>query len=111
MLTLALSLRKRAYRDIPQVIRFTEPSAYSQRARGSLQSIFVTASALIDPKALLTSEQVMDRLLGDARLRRIAMTCVLPAVRCGDEWRYRKSDLDAWIAAQNSRRPADLPKS
>jgi hypothetical protein len=62
--------------------------------------------------ALLTSEQVMNRLLGDAKLRRVAITCVLPAVRWGAEWRYRKCDLDAWIDAQYSRRSGtDLPKS
>jgi hypothetical protein len=54
-----------------------------------------------DP-ALLTSDQVTDRLLRDARLRRVAMACVLPAVRCGAEWRYRLSDLEAWIAAQRA---------
>jgi len=53
-----------------------------------------------DPQMLLTSEEVMERLLGDAHLKRIASTCVLPAVRCGDEWRFRKSDLDAWIKRQ-----------
>jgi hypothetical protein len=48
----------------------------------------------------LTGEQVIDRLLEDPLLRRIASTCVLPAVRCGDEWRFRKSDLDQWIGRQ-----------
>jgi hypothetical protein len=50
----------------------------------------------------LTSEEVVDRLLEDPLLRRIASTCVLPAVRCGDEWRFRKSDLDQWIGRQRS---------
>ncbi|HZR23974.1 MAG TPA: helix-turn-helix domain-containing protein [Vicinamibacterales bacterium] len=58
------------------------------------------AFSAADDLPLLTSDQVMDRLLSDATLRRVAMTCVLPAVRCGTEWRYRKSDLDAWIAEQ-----------
>ena len=53
-----------------------------------------------DDATLLTSEEVVDRLLADAHLRRVATTCVLPAVRFGGEWRYRKSDLDAWIAQQ-----------
>jgi hypothetical protein len=48
----------------------------------------------------LTSEEVVDRLLEDPLLRRIASTCVLPAVRCGDEWRFRRSDLDQWIGRQ-----------
>jgi len=53
----------------------------------------------------------MERLLCDAQLRRVAMTCVLPAVRCGEEWRFRKSDLDAWIAAQYGRADRNVPKS
>ena len=54
----------------------------------------------VEPGDLLTTEQVMDRLLADATLRRVAMTCVLTAVRCGNEWRFRKSDLEAWIELQ-----------
>ena len=42
----------------------------------------------------------MDQLLADANLRRLALTCVLPAVRVGSEWRFRKTDLDAWISQQ-----------
>jgi hypothetical protein len=49
---------------------------------------------------LLTSEQVMDRLLVDAKLRRVAATCVLPAVRCGNDWCFRRSDLEDWIRRQ-----------
>jgi hypothetical protein len=48
----------------------------------------------------LTSEEVVNRLLDDPLLRRVAATCVLPAVRCGDEWRFRRSDLDQWIVGQ-----------
>jgi hypothetical protein len=48
----------------------------------------------------LTGDQVVDRLLEDPLLRRIASTCVLPAVRCGDEWRFRRSDLEQWIYRQ-----------
>lgn len=32
---------------------------------------------------LLTTEEVIERLLEDAMLRRVAATCVLPAVRVG----------------------------
>jgi excisionase family DNA binding protein len=53
---------------------------------------------------LLTTEQVMDRLLARPALRRAASTCVLPAVRVGAEWRFRRDDLEAWIAGQT--RPA-----
>jgi excisionase family DNA binding protein len=48
----------------------------------------------------LTSDDVIEILQGDPVLRRVALTCVLPAVRMGDEWRFRRSDLDAWIARQ-----------
>jgi hypothetical protein len=50
---------------------------------------------------LLTTDQVIDRLL-DANLRRVAATCVLPAVRSGDDWRFRRVDLDEWIRRQAS---------
>ena len=50
---------------------------------------------------LLTGQQVIERLLGDVRLRRVALTCVLPAVRVGSEWRFRKTDLDEWIKRQS----------
>ena len=51
---------------------------------------------------LLTSEEVIQRLCADAALRRVAVTCVLPAVRCADAWRFRRADLDAWIVRQKS---------
>lgn len=53
----------------------------------------------------LTTEQVMDRLLEDPRLRAMASTCILPAVRCGDQWRFRRSDLDQWIGRQGRTGP------
>ena len=52
------------------------------------------------PPELLTSEEVIERLRSDELLRRRAVTCVLPAVRWGGEWRFRRTDLDAWIARQ-----------
>jgi DNA integrity scanning protein DisA with diadenylate cyclase activity len=48
----------------------------------------------------LTSEDVIDVLQKDPLLRRVALTCVLPAVRVGTEWRFRRTDLDEWIARQ-----------
>lgn len=48
----------------------------------------------------LTSEEVIEVLQRDPVLRRVALTCVLPAVRVGEEWRFRRTDLDAWIAKQ-----------
>jgi excisionase family DNA binding protein len=49
---------------------------------------------------LLTADEVIDRLLEDANLRRVAATCVLPAVRVGSSWRFRRVDLDQWISRQ-----------
>jgi hypothetical protein len=43
---------------------------------------------------------VIDRLLAQPLLRRMAVTCALPAVRVGVEWRFRHSDLEAWVAVQ-----------
>lgn len=54
---------------------------------------------------LLTTEEVMERLLADESLRRSAARCVLPAIRCGKEWRFRKRDLDAWIERHRSGLP------
>jgi hypothetical protein len=55
-----------------------------------------------DLMELLTSEDVIQRLCADSALRRLAITCVLPAVRYADEWRFRRRDLDAWIMQQKN---------
>ena len=62
----------------------------------------MTKSPPIDPGPWLTPEQVIERLTADPALRRRASTCVLPAVRRGDTWQFRKSDLDEWIGRQDS---------
>ena len=49
---------------------------------------------------LLTTEEVIEALHSDPVLRRAALSCVLPAVRVGTEWRFRRGDLDQWIARQ-----------
>jgi hypothetical protein len=49
---------------------------------------------------LMTAEEVMDRLLDVAALKQLASTCVLPAIRRGNEWRFRRTDLEAWIVGQ-----------
>jgi hypothetical protein len=51
---------------------------------------------------LLTARQVISALLARPALRKVAATCVLPAVKHGNEWLYRKADLDAWLAKQES---------
>jgi hypothetical protein len=49
---------------------------------------------------LLTAEEVTDLLLADAALQCREAPCVLPAIRQGGRWRFRKSDLDDWIKQQ-----------
>jgi hypothetical protein len=53
-------------------------------------------------ECFLTSEEVLSRLVESQWLRARAATCLLPAVRVGSEWRFRLSDLEAWIAEQRS---------
>jgi hypothetical protein len=40
----------------------------------------------------------VDRLLTFPKLRQLTATCVLPAVRVENEWRFRRAELEAWIA-------------
>jgi excisionase family DNA binding protein len=54
----------------------------------------------------LTSEEVIQQLLARPELRQRAATCVLPAVRVGSEWRFRRADLEAWIKTQLTAPPA-----
>lgn len=61
-------------------------------------------SAVEDPPELLTAEQVINALVVDAELRRAAATCVLPAVRFGSTWRFKKADLENWIRLHQNRR-------
>lgn len=60
----------------------------------------MTTNVLNGAREFLTSDQVIQRLLSNAALRRRASTCVLQAVRVGGEWKFRRADLEAWIAAQ-----------
>jgi Helix-turn-helix domain len=48
----------------------------------------------------LTSDEVVERLLANPALRRLSATCVLPAIKVGGDWRFRRVDLEAWIARQ-----------
>jgi hypothetical protein len=50
----------------------------------------------------LSSDEVIDVLQRDPLLRLMALTCVLPAVRIDDEWRFRRADLNDWIARQKA---------
>jgi hypothetical protein len=63
------------------------------------------------PDELLTTDEVIDRLLADANLRLVAATCVLPAVRYGDGWRFRRTDLEEWIRRQSGASEWDPQRS
>ena len=56
-------------------------------------------------EGLLTNEQVIDWLMSSKTLRRAALHCVLPGVRIGREWYFRRRDLEAWIARQDTPHP------
>ncbi len=62
----------------------------------------MTDNTQIDETALLTTEQVMDILIADARIRSRAATCVLAGVIVSGETRFRRGDLEAWISRQTS---------
>jgi histidine kinase len=75
-----------------------------------LVSSLPVANPITDESAdLLTTDQVMDRLLAEPSLRRKAVSCVLGAVKCGSEWRFRRSDLETWIARQFSPDVQNVP--
>jgi hypothetical protein len=52
---------------------------------------------------LLSSNEVVERLLAHPVLRPLALTWNLPPVACGREVRYRRADLEAWILRQVER--------
>lgn len=64
------------------------------------RAVTMTIPQLDNPVELLTSEEIIQRLAADSALRRVAVTCVLPAIRYGAQWRFRRCDLESWIARQ-----------
>ena len=51
--------------------------------------------------AFLTTEEVLDCLKVNPRtIYRLIRSGELPAVRIGRQWRFRRTDLDAWLARQ-----------
>ena len=53
---------------------------------------------------LLRTEQVLAYLRINLRtIYRLIRTGKLPAVRVGRQWRFRKEDVDAWLAARHAR--------
>ena len=67
------------------------------------------------PEAFLTTEEVLEYLQVNLRtVYRLIKTKSIPAVRVGRQWRFKRQDIDAWLAgraaaghtpaAQNARR-------
>jgi excisionase family DNA binding protein len=51
----------------------------------------------------LTTEEVLDYLQVNLRtIYRLIKAGKIPAVRVGRQWRFRKKDIDAWLAANRS---------
>lgn len=60
-------------------------------------------------ETFLTTEEVLEYLQVNLRtVYRLIKAGKIPAVRVGRQWRFRKSDIDAWLDTQHSR-PATRP--
>ncbi len=54
-------------------------------------------------EAFLTTEEVLDYLNVNLRtVYRLIKAGKIPAVRVGRQWRFRKSDIDAWLESQQT---------
>jgi len=57
----------------------------------------------MDSNAFLTTKQVREYLrVNLATIYRLTRAGKLPAVRVGRQWRFRKSDIDAWLERQQA---------
>jgi len=55
-------------------------------------------------ETFLTTEEVLEYLQVNLRtVYRLIKAGKIPAVRVGRQWRFRKSDIDAWLDSQHSR--------
>jgi excisionase family DNA binding protein len=55
----------------------------------------------LDLQAFLTTEEVLGYLKTTPRtIYRLIRSGELPAVRIGRQWRFRRTDLDAWVERQ-----------
>ena len=54
-------------------------------------------------EAFLTTDEVLDYLHVNLRtVYRLIKAGKIPAVRVGRQWRFRKTDIDAWLASQRA---------
>ena len=67
----------------------------------------------VAPPAFLTMDEVLGYLRVTSRtIYRLIKAGDLPAVRVGRQWRFRQSDLDAWLSRQQTNlncRETDTP--
>ena len=60
----------------------------------------------MNDEGFLTTEEVLDYLQVNLRtVYRLIKAGKIPAVRVGRQWRFRKSDIDAWLESQRPRSP------
>ena len=60
----------------------------------------------MNEEGFLTTEEVLDYLQVNLRtVYRLIKAGKIPAVRVGRQWRFRKSDIDAWLESQRPRNP------
>ena len=58
----------------------------------------------MNEEGFLTTEEVLDYLQVNLRtVYRLIKAGKIPAVRVGRQWRFRKSDIDAWLESQRPR--------
>ena len=69
-------------------------------------------------ETFLTTEEVLEYLQVNLRtVYRLIKAGKIPAVRVGRQWRFRKSDIDAWLDSQHTRpaqaaaQAADAPQA
>src|SRR5437763_5276232 len=60
---------------------------------------------MINDEYLTTGDAVAYLQTAPRTLYRLLAKGKIPAVRIGHQWRFRKSDLDRWVAAQSPHRP------
>ena len=62
------------------------------------------------PDTVMTVKEVADYLRVNQRtVYRLAVDGKLPAFKVGATWRFKRSDIDGWIAAQAASPVADDP--
>mgnify|MGYP000856156025 CR=1 FL=1 len=68
-------------------------------------------ASMID-ETFLTTEEVLEYLQVNLRtVYRLIKAGKIPAVRVGRQWRFRKSDIDAWLDSQQTRPARPTPPS